>query len=242
MFLQWFGSMVLICIPGVYFMVQTEKKLNVNDDITPTQRLISHFILVILFSALGAFIVPKASILTPNSDFFTAMKYGLILGAICSIGNMLMYYLYLMKTIPYSDYLAVEQHYENIGILSRIFYGGFIEEVMFRWGIMSLVSWLSQLVFEGTTLSVILAVGISSVLFALVHIPSIKMVLKAPKPSVYIYTVLGNLWVGVFTGWAFLEAGIFSAILVHILFHLLWYPIQVINTKGRKQKTVSAEV
>lgn len=52
-------------------------------------------------------------------------------------------------------------------------------------------------------------------LFALAHLPSIKVVSEKPKVSMYVYTIFGNVWVGIFT-----------AIIVHMLFHILWYPIQ----------------
>ncbi|MED4730937.1 CPBP family glutamic-type intramembrane protease [Aneurinibacillus migulanus] len=119
----------------------------------------------------------------------------------------------------------------NIGILSRVFYGGFVEEIIFRWGIMSLILWLLQLILgQLNIISVIIAIGISSLLFALAHLPSIKVVSEEPKTSMYVYTIFGNVWVGIFTGWAFFEAGIFSAIIVHMLFHILWYPIQKMRT------------
>lgn len=127
-----------------------------------------------------------------------------------------MHYFYLVKTISNKDYLAIEKHYHRTGILSRTFYGGFVEEIIFRWGIMSLLLWLLQFIFEPLNMiAVVIAIGISSILFSLVHLPSIKMVSSEPKPSMYVYTIIGNIWVGIFTGWAFLEAGIFSAIIVH---------------------------
>lgn len=234
MFWQLFLLTVIICLPGVYFMMKTEKNLMDNEEITDNQRLASHLILVGMFSAVGAFAVPKISMIPTDMELYSILTHGLVLGTICSAGNLLFYYFFLKKTIPHNDYLAIEKHYRNMGILSRVFYGGFVEEVMFRWGIMSLVLWLSELIFKEVNLfSLVLAFGISSILFALVHVPSIKLVIKEPKTSVYVYTVIGNVWVGIFTGLAFLEAGIFAAIIVHVLFHLLWYPIQKIAERQR---------
>lgn len=218
---------VAICVPGIYFMFQTEKRMPNNDDISDKERLIAHFIIVGFFAAIGSWVVPKVGILTTEFNMNRIFIFGLVLGLICSVGNLLMYYFYLVKTISTKDYLAIEKHYQSTGILSRIFYGGFVEEIIFRWGIMSFLLWLLQFIVEPLNrTALVIAIGISSILFSLVHLPSIKMVSLEPKPSMYIYTILGNIWVGVFTGWAFLEAGIFSAIIVHILFHIVWYPIQ----------------
>ena len=208
-------------------MFQTEKKMPNSDEISDKERLIAHFSTVAIFGAMGAFAVPRVSILTTEFNWILILKFGLLFGLICSVGNILLYYFYFVKSISKKDYLAVENHYHSIGILSRVFYGGFVEEIMFRWGIMSLLLWLLQFISEPVnTISVFIAVGITSILFALVHIPSIKMVSPEPKPAMYIYTNVGNIWVGILTGWAFLKAGILAAIIVHILFHLLWYPIQ----------------
>ncbi|MGM7684928.1 CPBP family intramembrane glutamic endopeptidase [Cytobacillus sp. Hm23] len=234
MFWQLFILQIIICLPGVYFMFQTEKKLIDNDDITDRERLISHLILVVIFSGIGAYTVPKVNILPTDIELYNILKYGIILGATCSVGNMFLYYFYLNKKISRSDYLAIEKHYHNTGILSRVFYGGFVEEVIFRWGIMSLVLWISHLLFKQIGIfTIFFAIGISSILFALAHLPSIKLVIKEPNPSIYVYAISGNIWVGFLTGYAFLEAGIFSAIIVHILFHLLWYPIQKIRANRR---------
>ncbi|MGN7175678.1 CPBP family intramembrane glutamic endopeptidase [Cytobacillus sp. SAFR-174] len=228
MFWGLFSLSVAICLPGIYFMFQTEKRMPNNDDISDKERLIAHFIIVGLFGAMGAFVVPKVSILTTEFNVSLILKFGLVFGVICSFGNILIYYFYLVKTISNKDYIAIEKHYYSMGILSRTFYGGFVEEIIFRWGIMSLILWLLQFIIEPLNFTaVVIAIGISSILFSLVHIPSIKMVSSEPKPSMYVYTIVGNIWVGVFTGWAFLEAGIFSAIIVHILFHIGWYPIQI---------------
>ena len=226
-FLGLFVLSVAICVPGIYFMFQTEKRMPNNDGVSDKERLIAHFIIVGFFAAIGSWVVPRVGILTTEFNMNRIFKFGLIFGLICSVGNLLMYYFYLVKTISTKDYLAIEKHYHITGILSRIFYGGFVEEIIFRWGIMSLLLWFLQFIVEPLNrTALVIAIGISSILFSLVHLPSIKMVSSEPKPSMYIYTILGNIWVGVFTGWAFLEAGIFSAIIVHILFHILWYPIQ----------------
>lgn len=232
MFWELFALSVAICLPGIYFMLQTEKRMPNNNEISGKESLIAHFFIVGLFGAIGAFTVPKVSILTTEFNLNLILKFGLIFGLICSVGNILMYYFYLVKTISNKDYLAIEKHYHNTGIFSRLFYGGFFEEIIFRWGIMSLLLWLLQLIVEPlNSTTVVIAICISSILFTLVHLPSIKMVSSEPKPSMYIYTILVNIWVGIFTGWAFIEAGIFSAIIVHILFHILWYPIQKMCSK-----------
>lgn len=63
-------------------------------------------------------------------------------------------------------------------------------------------------------------------LFALIHLPSIKLVASKPEKSMYVYAIIGNIWVGIFAGVAFVYGSLLAAIIVHMLFHLLWWPIQ----------------
>jgi len=215
----------IICIPGIYFMYQSEKIYLKEDDITDRQRLIIHVLTAIIFSTIGAFIVPKIEVVQ-QIEAMKIIKYGFGLGIICSIGHLLFYYMYFVPNLTREEYYKIETYYVNAGILSRVFYGGIIEEVIFRWSLLSLFLWLCQLVNVNNVTSEWLAIAISSILFALIHLPSIKLVASKPKKSLYVYAIIGNIWVGIFAGVAFVYGSLLAAIIVHMLFHLLWWPIQ----------------
>ncbi|WP_080874017.1 CPBP family intramembrane glutamic endopeptidase [Oceanobacillus timonensis] len=214
-----------ICIPGIYFMYQSEKIHIKEDDVTDGQRLIAHGLTALIFSAMGAYFVPKIHVVQ-QIEISQILLYGLGLGVICSLSHLLFYYMYLVPRLTKTDYMEIETHYVNTGILSRVFYGGVIEEVMFRWGLLSLFIWLFQLMSIGDCLSTLFAISISCILFAFVHLPSIKLVVSQPKPLLYVYTIVANIWVGIFAGVAFIQGGLLAAIIVHMLFHLIWWPIQ----------------
>ena len=216
----------IICIPGIYYMYQSEKIYIKEDDVTDRQRLIIHILTAIIFSAIGAFIVPKIDVVQ-QIEAIKIISYGFGLGVICSIGNLLFYYMYFVPNLTREEYYKIENYYVNAGILSRVFYGGIIEEVIFRWSLLSLFIWLCQLVNLNNETSVWIAITFSSILFALIHIPSIKLVTSKPKTSMYVYAIFGNIWVGVFAGAAFVYGSLVAAIIVHMLFHLLWWPIQI---------------
>lgn len=222
---SYFFVVFFICLPGILFMYRSEKIHIKENDVTDGQRLTAHSLTAILFSLIGAYVVPKISI-GDQLDISQILLFGVGLGVICSIGHLALYYTYLVPRITKSDYIEIETHYVNTGILSRVFYGGILEEVMFRWGLLSLFIWLFQLKSIEKVISVIAAIFISSILFALVHLPAIKLIASQPKPAMYIYTIIGNIWVGLFAGVAFIQGGLLAAILVHMLFHLTWWPIQ----------------
>ncbi|GIO25191.1 CPBP family intramembrane glutamic endopeptidase [Oceanobacillus sp. J11TS1] len=212
----------VICLPGVYFMYHAEK-IHVEDDITDGQRLFAHLLTVILFSGLGAFAAYRVGFYIYSNN---AIITGFLVGIVCSIIHFMMYYGYLKPKISPNDYDEIETHYRQTGILTRVFYGGFLEEVIFRWGLLSLFVWILQLVGLDNHFSLYTSVFVTSLLFAIVHIPSIKLVATKPKKEIYVYTIVGNIWVGLCASYAFIESGLIAAIIVHILFHLTWYPIQ----------------
>jgi len=206
-------------------MYQSEKIHIKENDVTDGQRLVAHVLTALVFSAIGAFVVPKIDVVQ-QIGISKVLLYGFGLGIICSIGHLSFYYMYLVPKLTKTDYTEIETHYESIGILSRIFYGGVLEEVMFRWGLLSLFIWLLQLLSINDSVSKWFAISISSILFAIVHLPSIKIIVSHPKPPMYVYTIVGNIWVGFFAGIAFIQGSLLAAIIVHMLFHLLWWPIQ----------------
>lgn len=206
-------------------MYRSEKIHIKEDDVTDRQRLAAHFLTAIVFSLIGAYIVPRIS-MGDQLEISHIFLFGLGLGVICSVGHLMLYYKYLVPRLTKKDYMEIETHYTNTGILSRVFYGGILEEVIFRWALLSLFIWFSQLMGMGEGASIIAAISLSSILFALVHLPSIKLIASEPKPAMYIYTIVGNVWVGLFAGAAFIHGGLLAAILVHMLFHLMWWPIQ----------------
>jgi hypothetical protein len=214
----------IICLPGVYFMYHSEK-IHVEDNATDGQRLIAHLLTVILFSGLGAFAANQVGFYFYSNE---AILTGFIVGVICSTIHFMMYYGYLKPKISPNDYAEIEAHYRQTGILSRVFYGGVLEEVIFRWSLLSLFVWIFQLVGLDNQFSLNTSVFVTSLLFAIVHIPSIKLVATKPKKEMYVYTIVGNIWVGLCASFAFIESGLFAAIVVHMLFHLTWYPIQAI--------------
>lgn len=215
-------------------MYRSEKIHIKENDVTDGQGLTAHFLTAFLFSLIGAYVVPRISI-GNQLDISRILLFGVGLGVICSIGHLALYYTYLVPRITKSDYIEIETHYVNTSILSRLFYGGILEEVIFRWGLLSLFIWLFQLLSIGKVISVLAATFVSSILFALVHLPAIKLITSQPKPAMYVYTVIGNSWVGLFAGVAFIQGGLLAAILVHMLFHLMWWPIQSGKSKKFSQ-------
>ncbi|MFS0862455.1 CPBP family intramembrane glutamic endopeptidase [Fredinandcohnia sp. 179-A 10B2 NHS] len=245
----WFLTLLLTisCIPGILFMLSSEKKIlsSSEEDIPLLTRVITHILAVVLFSLAGSFFAIKTNLVDPFTKgildgtfswqhFTELMQTGVTYGLICSIANIAAYYFIFKRAVDADSFNKIEQHYQNMGIGARIFYGGVIEEIIFRLGIMGFIIWLGSMILStNNNILIWVAILISSILFALAHVPGISSMGLKKTPAIMIYALGGNIWVGIWCGLAFLQAGIFAAIVVHILFHLLWYPIQMNSNKQR---------
>lgn len=104
-----------------------------------------------------------------------------------------------------------------------LLYGGVVEEVIARWGLMNLVAFFALLFTRQMSTSVIYAaIVISGLLFVVGQIPIyIAAGCKSYRRLVYSLTLL-SLCQSLFFGWIFWLYGLLSAILAHVLFHLFW--------------------
>jgi hypothetical protein len=113
----------------------------------------------------------------------------------------------------------------GLGIWARVLYGGIAEEVLTRWGLMSLLVWLGALVFGRPTPAVVwAAIVVSGVLFGLGHAPS-YLAAGCHKTTAFFAAMIAlNLWASLIFGWLFWQYGLLAAMSAHMLFHLMWWP------------------
>jgi len=111
----------------------------------------------------------------------------------------------------------------------KLLYGGITEEVLVRWGLMSLLLWLGwRLVQRGQgaprTGLLAAAVGLSALLFAVGHLPAAQALAGVLTPPVVAFVLLGNGAFGVVAGMLCARHGLEAAILAHVLAHAVSHP------------------
>jgi len=114
-------------------------------------------------------------------------------------------------------------------LLVKLLYGGITEELLVRWGVMTLLLWLGwRLGQRGQGVPgrglVALAVVLSALLFALGHLPAAQSLAGALTPEVVAFVLVGNAAFGLVAGWLFARYGLEAAILAHVLAHALSHP------------------
>jgi hypothetical protein len=111
----------------------------------------------------------------------------------------------------------------SVGALTvGMLYGGLTEEVLMRWGVMSLVAWTLQRVLARGALSDAgwwAAIAAAALIFAAGHLPALAA-LAEPTPALVGRTVLLNGLAGLVYGALFWRRQLESAMLAHATTHV----------------------
>jgi hypothetical protein len=253
----------LLCIPGILLMssgvVRMElTHLNEGSTYISARKLwwlsvIQHLIIVLIFAAIGTLLGKRVGLIDSflaqlaggggwdSSQLILQLIAGIIGGVFCTVVWIAAYYLFFRKRIDKKTIQVSEQIRLDLGLWTRIMSGGFVEEVIFRWGILSLSVWLI-LFIPGIDVPTAIwsSLFITGIVFGLIHIPGYVAKGCILTPFLFVSMVGGNLWVALFCGWLFWQYGLIAAIIVHVLFHLLWYPFDLLYSRRESDKVTTA--
>jgi membrane protease YdiL (CAAX protease family) len=109
-------------------------------------------------------------------------------------------------------------------LLVGVFYGGVVEELLLRWGVMSLLVWIGwRLLQRGQgkprPALVWTAIVLAALLFGIGHLPALAALVTL-TPVVVIRTVLLNALGGLVFGWLFWRHSLEVAMVAHASFHV----------------------
>lgn len=124
------------------------------------------------------------------------------------------------------EFLAAVQASSNglVALISGLLYGGIAEELLLRWGVMSLFVWVGwrigqRGVGQPATVVVWLAILGAALLFGLGHLPAAAG-LAPLTPAFVLRTVLLNSVFGIVAGWLFWRRSLEAAMLAHMTVHV----------------------
>ena len=109
---------------------------------------------------------------------------------------------------------------------TRLLYGGLVEELLLRWGFMTLLVWaIWRLVQRRETqprASVfVAAILISSIVFGIGHLPIAIMLLGETTRTIVFFVILANSAFGIVAGYLYWKHGLESAMIAHMLEHVV---------------------
>ncbi len=255
-----FALLVGVCLPGVAVTVPGTVRIigalaerAAGEKTLPSRRvllaiaIVQTSFLVAATAALGIVTAPRAGLAAP---FFEAVVSGApaweaassqlvragLVGGPGAVLFLALYYGWFRRRLDAVTLRALEGLRNGIGLWGRVLYGGIAEEVLTRWGLMSLLAWLFSLALGGTgPLSMWAAIVVSGLLFGLGHAPSYLAAGCQRTPAFLATMLVLNLWASLVFGWLYWQHGLLSAMAAHALFHLVWWPIDVRQYRRLRQ-------
>jgi hypothetical protein len=109
---------------------------------------------------------------------------------------------------------------------TRLLYGGITEELLLRWGLMTLLVWaawrlLQRREGEPKPAYFVGAIVISSLVFGVGHLPVAYMILPEATFALTLFVIVANSIFGLIAGYLYWKRGLESAMLAHMLTHVL---------------------
>lgn len=112
----------------------------------------------------------------------------------------------------------------SVPLPTRILYGGITEELLTRWGLVSLIVWaISRMGGRGERPAAAgywIAITLAAALFAIGHIPMLLGLSIQPSAGLVVAVLLANSVPGIMFGWLFWRRGIEAAMIAHALAHI----------------------
>jgi hypothetical protein len=113
-------------------------------------------------------------------------------------------------------------------LLARLLYGGFTEELLLRWGFMTVLIWLAWRLLQRRTgaprtVYIWLGIVISAVVFGAGHLPAASMLVGKLTADVVVFVVVANSVFGVLFGYLFWRYGLEAAMIAHGTAHAVSY-------------------
>lgn len=117
-------------------------------------------------------------------------------------------------------------------LLLRVLYGGITEELLLRWGFMTLLLWLAWRFVQRRSgppraAYAWAAIAISALVFAVAHLPVTALLVGELTGAVVMYVVGFNAAFGVVFGYLFWRYGLEAAIIAHAGAHVLNYIVNL---------------
>jgi membrane protease YdiL (CAAX protease family) len=124
----------------------------------------------------------------------------------------------LLLSLAFKSHLPAGGSFPDMPVwrtATAAFYGGIVEELLCRWGLLSLFAFLLAKLGMGRTAGFWAANALSALAFAASHLQPAAALGMHLTPPVVAYVLLGNSLVGLVFGWLFRRRGLECAMLAH---------------------------
>jgi len=148
-----------------------------------------------------------------------------VLGAVVGSACILLTGIVLRRLSPAQVSERISEFQALLPLPTRLLYGGITEELLLRWGFMTLLVWIGWRVFQKrqsrpTSITFVVAILLSSLVFALAHLPLAVFLIGEITAAIVFFVIVANSAFGVVAGYLYWKYGLESAIISHMLVHV----------------------
>ena len=231
-------SFLLIDLSALIALLPLEQRMTVPAITFPLKlmTLVQPTVLLALSVFAGVNLAPKVRLAAPfaeavakRSDATSALKPQIKPGI---IGGLAGGALIVLLSFGFNSFLLPEtiDRLAKFGRLmpapTRFLYGGITEELLLRWGVMTLLVWLFFRLFQKrrdtpSAACFVVAILISSFVFGAGHLPVAFLLIPEPGLALIGFIVLANSVFGVIAGCLYWKRGLESAMIAHMFAHVV---------------------
>lgn len=242
MIINWPLITVLFClsIPGIIIAIKRLIYFLLPDNTEELKKRINRFailqtlVTVLLMCFAGAVLSKSTGLRAPILEALLEGKAGIsalvpillptVLYAVLGLIVFCVLYYGLAKRIIDEKSLQIMAKLRiTLGLDGCILYGGVVEEIIGRWGLMNLATFFAVIFMKQPSSSIIwLSIFISGLIFAVGQLPAyIAAGCSSDRRFIYSFIVL-SMSQSILFGYLFWQYGLICSILAHMLFHLGW--------------------
>lgn len=217
-------SLVLLPLPSLPEGAPTAAVVRLLMLVQPTILLSVAVLIGVLLTPQLELRAPGAEALAVGRSWRQAMVPQLLPGVVGGLisGALLTVITLLSRPLLPPAYGAAE----NPPLLVRFLYGGITEEILIRWGLMTLLLWLGWRFGQHRqgkpqTRWVVVAIAVSSLMFAAGHLPAAIALGLPLTPALIGYLLIQNALFAVVAGYLFWRYGLETAMIAHIVVHAM---------------------
>jgi len=198
--------------------------------VVQTGVLLSIAILIgVQLAPLVGLSAPAAEALARGNSFSSALKPqilpGVIAGVIAGVAILSSWVLF-RPILPSVFVTRAEGLNSAMPFVMRLLYGGITEELLLRWGVMTLLVWAAWRMFQrgrGTPRAIyfVSAIVISSIVFGIGHLPIVRALAVDFTLPIVTLIVFANSLFGLIAGYLYWLRGLEAAIIAHMATHIV---------------------
>jgi membrane protease YdiL (CAAX protease family) len=198
--------------------------------------IIQPAVLTSLAVLVGIWLAPKVGLQAPAAEavangqpFLPALRPQILPGVIAGLASgvaIVATWVIAKPFLPEEFVTRAQEFNKFIPHVVRILYGGFTEEILLRWGLMTFLVWVMSRLFQrgqGSTRRIffVAAIVISAVVFGVGHLPVASALAGGLTLPIGIYVITGNSLFGIVAGFLYWRRGLEAAMLAHMFAHLV---------------------